>query len=326
MLSLENNPFLSTEENNPYGLINEKSIDYETLLLIIYVLVDDWYQTEGKKLLKGKAGQKPQFSDSEVITLILAMDYLPYPGENQYIGFIRANYLPLFPKLLSQSQFNRRVRALAKLIEKLRRHWVVLLGGTLQTQFLLDCKPVPVIGYKRDKTHSHFRSTADYGVCVSRKMKYFGYKLVLLSTLDGLPIAYELVAANTDDRLAAEEILDIIYHCDVFCDKGFLGTEWQGIIYDEQGNRLWTQKKRNQKEQNPRAFDRLLNQVRERIEGTFNEIQNTGRNLERLLRKTVSGLTAHVIAKVSSHTLKFVLRRFFGIEVQSFSSCSPDFA
>jgi len=67
------------------------------------VLVDDWYQQEGMKLLKGKAGQKPTFTDSEVITLVLAQDYIPYPAETQYVAFIRANYLDLFPKLLDQS-------------------------------------------------------------------------------------------------------------------------------------------------------------------------------------------------------------------------------
>jgi len=66
----------------------------------------------------------------------------------------------------------------------------------------------------------------------------------------------------------------------------------------------------------------LLNKVRERIEGTFNEIQNTGRNLERLLRKTVRGITTHVIAKITSYTLKLLLRRFFGIDVQTFQTIS----
>lgn len=299
-----------------------QTVDVETLLTIILVLVDDWYQTKGHRLLKGKRGAKPRFSDSEVLTLLLAMDYFPFPGENQFLGFIRANYLPLFPRLLDQSQFNRRARGLRLLLEQLRQQWAVMLGVTLQTQFLLDAKPVPVVGYKRDKSHSHFRGTADFGVCVSRKMKYFGYKLIMLSTLDGIPVAYELVAANTDDRDAANEVLWVIHNSDVFCDKGFLGEDWQQGERDVRNNRIWTQKKSNQKEQNPVEFDRLLNKVRERIEGTFNEIQNTGRNLERLLRKTVSGLSTHVTAKVTSFTLKLLLRRFFGIDVQTFQSIS----
>lgn len=76
------------------------SISINDLLTIIFVLVDDWYQSECKKLLTGKPGAKPEFTDSEVITLMLAQDFIPYPSETQYIGHIRANYLALFPKLL----------------------------------------------------------------------------------------------------------------------------------------------------------------------------------------------------------------------------------
>jgi hypothetical protein len=296
------------------------TVDVETLLTAVFFLVDNWYQCYGLRLLKGKRGAKPRFSDSEVITLLLAMDYFPFPGETQFLGFIRANYLELFPDLLSQSQFNRRVRALRLLVEEVRKHWALMLGVTFHTQFLLDTKPVPVMGYKRSKRRSDFAGSAAYGVCASRNMKYFGYKLVLLSTLDGIPVAYELVPANSDERVAAEEVLHAIWNCDVFGDKGFLGEDWQQTQQDRQGNRIWTPKRVNQKVQNPEGFDRWLNRIRERIEGAFNEVQNTGRNLERLLRKTVIGLSTHVIAKMASHALKLVLRRFHGIDVQTFEA------
>ena len=58
-------------------------LDMETVFTTIYVLVDDWYQREGKMLLNGQAGVKPVFSDSELLTVMLAHDYLPYPGETQ---------------------------------------------------------------------------------------------------------------------------------------------------------------------------------------------------------------------------------------------------
>lgn len=295
------------------------SIAFIDLATVVYVLVDDWYQVYGVELLKGKPGKKPVFSDSEVITLLLLMDFLPFPGERQFLAYIRANHLELFPKLIDQSQFNRRTRALRLLVEELRKHWAVTLAATMQTQFLLDTKPVPVVGYKRSKRHSDFAGSADYGVCVSRNLKYFGYKLVMLTTLDGIPVAYELVPANTDERLAAETVLASVWNCDVFGDKGFLSEAWQSQQYDRQGNRIWTPKRINQLIQNPAKFDRHLNALRKRIEGVFNEVQNTGRNLERLLRKTVIGLATHVIAKVTSYTLKLLLRRSFGIDAQSFS-------
>jgi hypothetical protein len=73
------------------------------------------------------------------------------------------------------------------------------------------------------------------------------------------------------------------------------------------------------RKKNPIEFDRWLNSVRERIEGVFHEIQNTGRNIERLLAKTVIGLTTRIIAKMTSHLLKFILRKFHGIDVQTFT-------
>jgi hypothetical protein len=298
------------------------SIDIVTLLTIIYVLVDDWYQVEGHRMLKGKRGMKPVFSDSEVITLVLAMDFIPFPSETQFLGYIQANHLGLFPKLIDQSEFNRRARGLRLLVEKLRRSWAAELGALDETQFLFDTKPVPVVGYKRSKRHSQFAGSAAYGYCKSRNLHYFGYKLVTITTPNGLPVVCELVPANLDEREAAEAVLFDLHNCDLFGDKGFIGDEWQDHIRHLTGNRIWTVKRANQLDQNPPAFDMLLCSVRERIEGAFNEIQNTGRNLERLLAKTIVGLCTRVIAKLASHALKLLLRRDFGIDVQTFAASS----
>jgi Transposase DDE domain len=294
------------------------SITISDLLTIIFVLVDDWYQTYGHKLLRGKPGAKPEFSDSEIITLMIAQDYIPYPSETQYIGFLRANYLDLFPKLLDQSQFNRRARGLGWLVEQFRRYWIVRKVWHLHAQFLLDTKAVPVMGYKRSKKRSDFAGSADYGHCVSRNLKYFGYKLVTVCTLGGIPIVYDLVPANTDERLAAENVIDYFSSCHIFGDKGFLGVKWQSQILDQTNNLIWTPRRSNQRCQNALGLDRWLNSIRERIEGVFHEVQNTGRNIERLLAKTVVGLCTRVIAKMTSHLLRHLLYYDFRVNVQTF--------
>lgn len=298
---------------------DNNTIDMETLITVIFTIVDDWYQQEGVKLLKGKRGCKAIFSDSELITLILCMDIIPFPSERQFYQFIKANHLRLFPRLIDRSQFNRRARRLRFIIEELRRVWLKQLGATLATELLLDTKPIPVLSYKRNKKHSDFRGQAGYGVCASRNMKYFGFKLVALTTLDGIPVAYELVPANTDERAAAEEVLDSVWNCDIFGDKGFLGEEWQSDMVEWQGNRIWTSKRANQAKQNAPEFDNWLNSIRERIEGVFNEVQNTGRNIERLMAKTVIGLCTRITAKMTNHALKSILRRFYNIDIISFS-------
>ena len=223
-----------------------QSISITELLLVMYVIVDDWYLKKGQNILKGKPGQKPRFTDSEVITLMLAQDYIPYPGENQYIGYIKANYVELFPDLITQSQFNRRARNLRLLVEEMRRCWLQELGLLTQGDLLLDTKPIPVMGYKRSKRRSDFAGSADYGFCASRNMKYYGYKLVSLCTLDGIPVVYELVSANTDERLAAESILYAFRGCRIYADKGFVGKDWQERIFRHTRNRIFTAKRANQ--------------------------------------------------------------------------------
>ena len=298
------------------------SIDFETLVTVVFVLVDDWYQSEGKILRENKPGAKPTMSDSEILTLGIIMDYLPFPGETQFLGFIRANYGEWFPDLLDKTQFNRRLRKLGVMLEVLRRKWVEQLGGLDAVSLIIDTKPIPVMGYRRSKKHSDFEGSADYGYCAARKMKYFGYKLVMLSTLKGLPIAYELVPANTDEREAVEGVLQLARGCDIYGDKGFIGQNWQEEIKETTGNQIWTIQRCNQDQQASLTLKRLIGRVRQRIEGVFHEIQNTGRNPERLLNKTVQGFATHIAAKITSHTLRLLLRSQFGIDVLTFQSIS----
>ena len=147
-------------------------VDGSTLLTTIFVLIDDWYQQKGYSYVPLLPGPSPKFTDSEMLTLLVAMDFFPYPGEQQFLGFVRA-YLSLFPKLLDQSQFNRRARRLEGMLEELRRFWLRDLGAIFERTLLLDTKPIPVVGYKRDKSQSEFTGSADYGWCASRKMNYF---------------------------------------------------------------------------------------------------------------------------------------------------------
>ena len=293
------------------------SINLETLLTIIYVLVDDWYQVHYQGV-PGKPGVEAELKESEILTLMIAQDYIPYPGERQYIGYLKANHAGLFPRLVDQSQYNRRARGLQRRLEDLRQYWVSQLVGTDTHTLLLDTKPIPVVGMKRSKKRSDFAGSAAYGYCAARQMRYFGYKLVMLTTLDGVPLIYDLVAANLDERLAAEAVLLRVQNRVILGDKGFIGVEWQAQIQAATHNQVFTHKRHNQATQNPSSFDRLLGKLRERIETTFHQIQNTGRNVERLLAKTVEGLTTRVVQKVTALVLRLLLRRDFGIDVQSF--------
>ena len=294
-------------------------ISIEDLFLLVLVIVDDWYRDKGERLLGRTVGAKPLFSDSEVLTLMLAIDFFEFTSERRYHAFVRANYLALFPQLLDQSQFNRRARSLRFLLNELRKELATQLDLHFERHFLLDTTPVIVVGYRRDKSRSDFLGSADYGYCAARRMKYYGYKLVMLTTLEGIPYGFELVPANTDERDAADEILDLLPpDSDVWSDKGFLDEAWQAK-WAQQAIRIWTAKRENQHQQNPAPFDRLLNQVRERIESAYDILKEGGRSVEHTLAHTIDGLCARIIAKITSVILRLFLRRFFGIDVLTYT-------
>jgi len=112
-----------------------------------------------KKKLSHGAGAKlltqSRFSVSEVMTWMLAAEYIPYPSERQYLSYIRTHHSDLFPDLLTQSQFNRRSRGLRDLVERMRCDWLLDLEVGHTKTYLLDTEPLLVLGYKRSKNRSY---------------------------------------------------------------------------------------------------------------------------------------------------------------------------
>lgn len=78
-------------------------ISIPDLMLVTFVLVDNWYQHKGARWLGRTVGSKPEFSDSEMLTLMLAIDFFEFTSERRFVEFIRANYLALFPSCLTRA-------------------------------------------------------------------------------------------------------------------------------------------------------------------------------------------------------------------------------
>jgi len=293
-------------------------IDTETLIIAVYFVVNNWYLAEGHKYLTGKPGRKPDFTDSEIISFMILKEFLRFNSERQFLGYMHGNHSCMFPHIVHQSQYNRRSRALRLIVDKLRSHFAREFGAQLASLYILDTEPVPVVGYKRSKKHSHFWGTAEYGYCESKKLHYWGYKLVMLTTADGIPAALELVPANTDERDAAEEVLHAANQDSVALgDKGFIDEERQKDWKQHYDVSVYTYKRKNQHKQNPPAVQVLLKKNRRQIETTFSSLDRV-EDLAGHGAKTVLGLVARVIAKVTAYVFRKYLLCFHGIDVLNF--------
>ena len=160
----------------------------DAFLTTLYTIVDDWYQHNAPRLLAGKAGKKPLFSDSEVITLSIAQHWLGVPDEREFLRLVKNNFLPLFPRLVSQGQFNRRVRNLCWMTDRMRQHLVERMGIADTPCQLIDGTPVQVRHWRRfGKGHLRLPEAA-LGYCAAKKETFYGFRLLAVTTLDGIII------------------------------------------------------------------------------------------------------------------------------------------
>jgi hypothetical protein len=278
------------------------NMSVEAFLLVLYCIVDEWYQQNAPRYLAGKVGTKPEFSDSEVLTLMLAQHWCGFQKEATWLRFVTNNYPSMFPRLLHQSQFNRRARNLCWLLEAMRKDFLRQMRAFEDAIRLIDGTPVHVRHWRRHgKTHLYLPD-AQLGHCAAKKETYYGYRLVCLTTLEGLITDWELLPATEDEREAAMDLLYDYRNLNVLGDKGFLDKLRQALLWQERRVALLTPKRKNQKEQNTAGWDATMNRVRRLIETAFAQGKG-GFNLEKPYARTLWGLISRLIAKLTGLTI-----------------------
>ncbi len=274
----------------------------ETFLTVLYCVIDELYQTHAPTLLAGKVGVKPEFSDSEVLTLMVAQHWCGFQKEATFLRFIHHNYLALFPRLLDQSQFNRRSRNLCWLLNRLRYQILQQMGVLQETIRLIDGTPVHIRHWRRFGRGHLMLPEAALGHCAAKKETFYGYRLVVMTTLEGIITDWELIPGNADEREAAWDLLYEYRDLVGLGDKGFLDRLGQQILEEDRDVILLTPKRKNQKEQNSPGWDAALNRVRRLIETAFSQSKE-GFGLEKPFARSLWGLISRVIAKLTGLTI-----------------------
>ena len=80
----------------------------DALIIGLYVELDDFLGPRHHG-----AGRPPKLSDAELITLAVAQVLLAVPNDRQFLALARWRLVHLFPVLIDQSGYNRRLRRLA---------------------------------------------------------------------------------------------------------------------------------------------------------------------------------------------------------------------
>jgi hypothetical protein len=279
----------------------------EDMLTIVYYYVDEFYQKVG--FLVDRPGPQAVFSDSEVITMAL-VNQMVTNSETAWYDFIKRNYSHLFPQLIERSRFHRRSKGLFKLTNLMRQMMLCQLGITRQLWYIMDSMPLPVCGYSRaGRQHNlaaEFGITHQemYGYCAAKDLAFYGFRLHLMVTTDGVIAHFVLAPASHHDVTVAPELLETYRHqIIVGADKGYVGLHKR--LTNEADYQLVIQRRDNQL---PNTVEErlFLARFRKIIETTNSQLSEQFQ-MQYCRAKSAWGLMNRVVNKLTAHTLAIFL-------------------
>jgi hypothetical protein len=119
-------------------------MDLETFLTSLYIVVDDWWKRHHLRPLR-RVGRPPTLTEAEVLTLANLAQWPRWRSERDFWRFADVYLREYFPKLLSQSQLNRRIRVLEPEIRALQRDLAESLVEPSEVYHVLDTTLIPAV-------------------------------------------------------------------------------------------------------------------------------------------------------------------------------------
>lgn len=269
--------------------------DLDTLLIALYVELTDCI-LPSRQARRGP-GRPPLVTDAELVCLAVAQVLLRFDDERHWLRAAAHRVGHLFPRLLSQSEYNLRLRQLADLMEDALRWLAATCPSSSDTVRLMDGTPVRCGASRQTAQRSALAGWAGYGHDASHHCFYWGSKLILITTPDGLVTGFGLV--NPKLYGEREAVLLLLAQAknrprpgtiDV-CDKGFAGADFEAAQLTEFGITLLRPARKDEPD---RQFP---NWLRQRIE-SVNWTLKGQLGLDRHGGRVISGLWARVVQRL----------------------------
>jgi hypothetical protein len=276
-------------------------MDLDSFLVSLYVLVDDWWKLDHASQPPKKTGRPALLSDPEVITLAILAQWPRFRSERDFWRFASSHLRSYFPSLCSQSQLNRRIRALEPEMRALQLAFSRELACPSAVFRVMDTTLVPAIVRVRASRKGLFCGQATFGRSASKTEWVYGFKAALVVDPDGVITAFGLAPAASDERPIGEALVASDRYGAYLADKGFTGVEWERLWMEQYGALVAATPKSNSRRAWPKADRRWASGKRQIIEGVIGQLKDFF-CLERHRAKTLGGLLTRLAAKVAAYT------------------------
>jgi hypothetical protein len=240
--------------------------DLDTLLIALYVELTDRVIPARGPCRRGP-GRPLEVTDAELVCLAVAQVLLRYHDERHWLRAAPHRVGHLFPRLLSQSEYNQRLKDLAPLLEAALRWLAAQTPGSAELLRLLDGTPVGCGQSPITARRSNLFGYAGYGYEPSHSRYYWGVKLMLICTAEGTVTGFGLANPKlVGEREAVRQLLAAQpanrppAGSAVVTDKGLAGADTEAFLADLE---LLLIRPARSDEPQPRPFP---NWLRQRIE------------------------------------------------------------
>lgn len=269
-------------------------------IIAIYAITDDLLKAIGHQ-----EDQRRKMTDAEVLTT--AMTSALFFNGNQANARAYLWETGLIPKMLEKSRLTRRIHALAGLIYDLfHQIGMMLKASNPDVEYLLDSFPVSVCDNIRIYKSRLLRGEQYRGYIASKKRYFYGIRVQLLSTSNGIPVEFVFLPGSAHDVRALNALpLNLPRKSEVYADSAY--TDYQAEldlkVIDEIELKVLRKKNSRQGDAPWTAFYKQA--VRHRIETVFSEIT-------RLFPKSIHAVTCSgFLLKITTFIVAFTLKKAF---------------
>jgi hypothetical protein len=268
----------------------------DTLLTALYVDLEDRVLPALGWSREHRAGRKPRLTDSELLCLVVAQHLLGVASERRWLRYAHKNLAGLFRYLPQQSGYGKRVRSLGGLISAVIVELARDVDSWHDTLRLVDSTPVPCAASRETVKRSELAGHAGYGYCASHSRFFWGFRLYLISTAEGMPIIWGLANPKTGEREVTQALLERDHHLVgagqvILGDKGFAGKDFEAFVHNLGAHLI-----RPDRQNEPARFGKLA-RYRQWIEAIFDTLKGQ-LTLEQHGGRTLTSVYARIAARL----------------------------
>jgi len=237
-------------------------------VIAIYCLVDDLLKSCGHQTAPGC-----RCSDAEIITTALVSALLFKGNQSLAVEYMRTHEMsPLLPL---KSGFTKRLHRLSALLYSLfQQLGYIFKQLNCSQKYILDSFPLAACHNIRISRCKLFRGEAFRGYCASKRQYFYGVKVQVITTADGIAVECCFVPGSEHDSEAISQLLwDFQPGDKIYDDSGYTCYAFEDIAADA-GINILTARKKNTKRKDQPYEAWLKDHYRKRIETAFSQITN----------------------------------------------------